>query len=225
MKQTEVAQMKKTIAIILSICFLISLCGCSKEKTKITDYQYMYDGIVKDWNKAATPGHEREDLFGYGQYLYNSYLLLFPRETPSSLNEFYFHWTQSIDVDGYAIYFTSKLSEDNYLAFTKGLDNFNLQHNDETIGLLYDNTHFSLPTYVLQWSKVDQKWEVLEYIMLDEKNHTVVFVYTMGELEYIEEHSTYTVTPSELHFLNEDFSIYEDFENSTYDISFLEYLK
>ena len=85
MKQTEVAQMKKTIAIILSICFLISLCGCSKEKTKITDYQYMYDGIVKDWNKAATPGHEREDLFGYGAYLYNSYLLLFPRETPSSL--------------------------------------------------------------------------------------------------------------------------------------------
>ena len=72
---------------------------------------------------------------------------------------------------------------------------------------------------------MDQKWEVLEYIMLDEKNHTAVFVYTMGELEYIEEHSTYTVTPSELHFLNEDFSIYEDFENSTYDISFLEYLK
>ena len=47
--------MKKAIAIILSICFLFSLCGCSKEKTKTTDYQYMYDGIVKDWNKAATP--------------------------------------------------------------------------------------------------------------------------------------------------------------------------
>ena len=47
----------------------------------------------------------------------------------------------------------------------------------------------------------------------------------MGELEHIEEKSTYIVTPSELNFLTEDFSIYEDFENSTYDISFLEYLK
>ena len=50
-------------------------------------------------------------------------------------------------------------------------------------------------------------------------------VYTMSELEFIEENSTYTVTPQEMNFLEEDFSIYEDFENSTYDISFLEYLK
>ena len=217
--------MKKTIAIILSIFLLFSLCGCSKEKTKITDYQYMYDGIVKDWNKAATPGSERDNLFGYGEYLYNSHLLLFPRETPSTLHEFYFHWSQGIDVDGYAIYFTCQLTDDNYLAFAEGLNNFNIQKSDESTELLYDDTHFSLPAYILQWSNVGEKWEVLEYIMLDKDHNTAVFVYTMSELEFIEENSTYTITPQEMNFLDEDFSIYEDFENSTYDISFLEYLK
>lgn len=130
-----------------------------------------------------------------------------------------------IDVDGYAIYFTCQLSEDNYLAFTEGLNNFSIQNGDKSIELLYDDTHFSLPSYILQWSNVGEKWEVLEYIMLDKDHNTAVFVYTMSELEFIEENSTYTVAPQEMNFLAEDFSIYEDFENSTYDISFLEYLK
>ena len=90
---------------------------------------------------------------------------------------------------------------------------------------MYDTEHFNYPAYILQWNHVGEKWEVLEYIMLDEQERTAIFVYTMSELEYIEEHSSYTVTPSDLHFLDEDFSIYEAFENSTYDISFLEYLR
>ena len=60
--------------------------------------------------------------------------------------------------------------------------------------------------------------------MLDEEKHTVVFVYTMDALEEIEKNSSYTVTPSELDFLTEDFTIYDDFESCTYDISFLDYL-
>lgn len=217
--------MKRTIAVLLLICLLLAMCGCTKEKTRITDYQYMYDGIVKDWNKAATPGYERESLFGYGEYLYNSYLLLFPRETPSTLQDFYFHWTQGMDVDGYAIYFTCQLDEENYGAFADELASFGLQNGDDTTMPLYDDTHFSMPTYILQWCDVGEKWEVLEYIMLDEERNTAVFVYTMSELDLIEENSAYDITPSEMDFLTEDFSIYEDYENSTYDISLLEYLK
>lgn len=219
--------MKRALAFLLLICLLLAMCGCEKEKTDITDYQYMYNGIVRDWNKAATPGHKRESLLGYGEYLYNSYLLLFPREPPSTLQQFYFHWTQGIDVDGYAIYFTCELSEDNYRAFAEGFIHFSLRSGDKTITPLYDDTHFSLPTYILQWSKPGEKWEVLEYIMLDEENHTAVFVYTMGSLGLIEENSAYTVTPSEMNLLTDadSFSVYEDFETCTYDISFLEYLK
>lgn len=217
--------MKQVLIFILIICFVFSLCGCASEKTAVTDYSYIYDGIVKDWNKAAAPGHERESLLGYGAYLYNSYLTLFPRETPSTLQEFYFHWTKLIDVDGYAIYFTYQLSEENYGLFSEELHNFKLQNGEETLEPLYDDSHFSLPAYILQWRDVGEKWEVPEYILLDEQKHTAVFVYTMGELKNIEEHSAYTVTPSEMHFLTENFSIYDDFQNSTYDISFLEYLK
>ena len=185
----------------------------------------MYDGIVKDWNKQASPGHERETLLGFGEYLYNSQLIFFPRETPSTLNEYYFHWTPIIDVDGYAIYFSCALSEDNYIAFYDGLKDFKLQNGEKETAPLYDDTHFDFPTYILQWTEVNKKWEVLEYVMLDNQNRTVVFVYTMSELEYIEKNSAYNVTPTEMHFLDENFSIYDNFEDSTYDISFLECLK
>ena len=217
--------MKKVLVGILIVSLMFAFCGCGKERTDISDYQYMYDGIVTDWNKHATPGCERETLLGFGEYLYNSQLIFFPRETSSTLNEFYFHWTPLIDVDGYAIYFTCVLDEKNYTAFVDELSNFEVSNDTKTNKLLYDTDHFSYPTYIAQWSEVEEKWEVLEYIMLDEAKHTVVVVYTMGELEYIEEHSSYIITPTELHFLEKDFSIYEDFDKCTYDISFLEYLK
>ena len=217
--------MKKVLIALLIVSLLFAFCGCGTEKNDISNYQYMYDGIVKDWNKQATPGYERETLLGFGGYLYNSQLIFFPRETPSTLNEYYFHWTPGIDVDGYAIYFTCALNENNYAAFVDGLKNFEISNSTETKKLLYDTDHFSFPTYIAQWNEVGEKWEVLEYIMLDEANHTAVFVYTMRELEYIEDHSSYTITPSELHFLENDFSIYDDFNNFTYDVAFLEYLK
>lgn len=217
--------MKKSILILLTIFLILTCCSCSEERTDISDYQYMYEGIVKDWNKQAVSGCERETLLGFGSYYYNSYLILFPRETPSTLGEFYFHWSPGMDVDGYAIYFTCVLNEDNYNAFSDGLRNFRLQNGEIEVAPLHDDAHFELPTYILQWKEVGDKWEVLEYVMLDNKKNTVVFVYTMSELEYIENHSSYNVTPSVMNFLDENFSVYDHFEDSTYDISFLEYLK
>ena len=215
--------MKKFLLILITIFIILTCCSCSKERTDISDYQYMYDGMVKEWNKQSSP--DRDTLLGFGEYRYNSHLLLFPRETPSTLGEYYFHWTPGIDVDGYAIYFSCALNEDNYIAFSDGLKDFKLQNGEKETAPLYDDTHFDFPTYILQWTEVNKKWEVLEYVMLDNQNRTVVFVYTMSELEYIEKNSAYNVTPTEMHFLDENFSIYDNFEDSTYDISFLECLK
>lgn len=215
--------MKKLLLVFIAFFIIISCCSCTEQRTDISDYQFIYDGMVKEWNKLSTPN--RDSLLGFGEYLYNSHLLLFPRETPSTLEEFYFHWSAGIDVDGYAIYFTCSLDEEKYIAFSDGLSNFKLQNSEKEITPLYDDTHFELPTYILQWTEVGKKWEVLEYVMLDNDNNTAVFVYTMRELEYIEKNSDYNVTPSEMNFLDENFSIYDDFEDSTYDISFLEYLK
>ena len=219
--------MKRMLALlIIMLCVVLAFCSCGpEERTEVTDYQYMYDGIVDDWNKHST-GKGRDSLLGFGEYLYNSELILFPRETPSTLQEYYFHWTPLIDFDGYAIYFSCVLESSNYYAFANGLEAFEVTNGSKTTKLIYDTEHFSLPTYILQWKRPgDNKYEVLEYIMLDEASHTAVFVYTMTELEYIEANSNYTVTPTELHFLEDDFSIYEEFEGALYDISFLEYLK
>ncbi|MBP3301435.1 MAG: hypothetical protein J6M34_08045 [Clostridia bacterium] len=215
--------MKKVLLVFITVFVLFTGCACSQERTEVSDYQFIYDGIVKEWNKQGSP--DRDTLLGFGEYLYNSHLLLFPRETPSTLEEFYFHWTPGFDVDGYAIYFTCNLNEERYTAFSDGLKNFKLQNGGNEIAPRFDDTHFEFPTYILQWTEVGKKWEVLEYVMLDEKNNTAVFVYTMSELDYIEKNSAYNVTPSERNFLDENFSIYDNFENSTYDISFLESLE
>ena len=219
--------MKKILILLLTACMLLSFTGCSVEKTQTSDYQFMYDGMVKEWNKQAAKNARREDIFGFGEYLYNSYLLLFPRETPSTLEEYAFYWIPGIDVDSYAIYFTCALTDDKYAEFVEGLEGFAITTGEQTAKPLYDTTHFHHPAYILQWRDVGKKWEVLEFILLDEDEHTVVFVYTMHELAWIEEHSDYTVTPSSMYLTKEDFSVYDGFkeDSSTYDLSFLDALQ
>lgn len=206
-------------------------------------YQYTY-AVVEDWNRHSS-GTDRENLFGYGEYLYNSQLLLFPRETPSTLDEYYFGWeAMGFDVDGYAVYFTCRLDEADYRSFAEGLANFAITTDSGVLRPICDTEHFQHPTYILQWLDVDDKWEVLEYIMLDDANRTAVFVYnTIGMRDDIEANSAYTTTPTTLDVLGEHrrtgftfdleslnkhfdgFSIYDNFDTATYDLSFLEYLK
>lgn len=226
--------MKKLLAIVILLCVLC-FSGCTVRKKGAKNYQYMYDGMVDVWNFYASPDFKRDTLLGYGGYLYNSYLILFPRETPSTLTDHFFYWFAAIDCDVYAIYFTCELTENKFNDFLSGLNNFEIINGEESTKPIYDEEHFSLPTYILQWANVGEKWEVLEYVMVDDENNTVVFVYTMSALERIEEYSPYNVTPSELDFLEYNFSIYgkyedndndidDTFENCIYDISFLEYL-
>ena len=151
---------------------------------------------------------------------------------------------QSIDVDYYGIYFTCQLTEEDYAGFASGMANFTMTTKHGTIRPIYDTDNFEHPTYILQWLDEGDKWEVLEYVMLDEENHTAVFVYTMGALEKIEEHSAYAVAPKTMKVLADEqqktdfnfdlpsiqqyfsgFSVYDGFDTATYDLSFLEYLK
>ena len=216
--------MKKIVSILLLFVLTISLSSCSKTKIGIENYQYMYD-VIDDWNKQASPGQERDDLFGYGEYLYNSYLVLFPRETPSTLNDFYFEWTPGIDVDFFAAYFTCQLTDDNYSFFVNELSNVTFKTKEKETKLLFNDKNFEFDAYVIQWLKPGEKWEVLEYILLDDGNNTVVFVYTMGRLNVINDYSSYNIMPKDE--FDEDivgFSIYDDFENATYNIEFLDYL-
>ena len=203
-------------------------------------YQYTYE-IREEWGKEMSKEAREYGLFGYGEYKYNSYLLLFPRETPSTLEEYYFRWEPMMDVDGFAVYFTCKLTEANYACFTDGLAIFAMHTETGDIQPIYDTEHFQHPTYILQWLDADEKWEVLEYIMLDEVNHTAVFVYTtLGMQEKVEVNSSYTTMPSGWDILlpeqkmsealippyhDDGFSIYANFDTATYDLSFLDYLK
>lgn len=224
--------MKKFLSVLLVAVLLLTLTGCPREmRTGKENYQYIYD-VFHDWSKHMT--HEYKNLYGYGEYLYNSYLALFPRETPSTLDEFYFEWLGLMDFDCWAIYFTCALTEENFNAFADGLANFTVTTEAGSRSLLYDTEHFTLPTFIIQWIAEGDSTEVLEYIMLDEENHTAVFVYTMGYLDEIEENSKYTVTPisspremayeagntfeSVSYFWG--YSVYDDFDNLVGDDGF-----
>ena len=232
--------LKKIGTLVLSAACVLSMTGCVKTKNGVENYQYMYD-VVEDWNKHSDPN--REDLFGFGEYLYNSYLLLFPRETPSTLTDFYFYWCTGIDVDDYAAYFTCQLTEEKFDSFVEGLENFTITTEVGSTKLLYDEESFQYPAYIAQWMNYGKKWETLEYVLLDEEQNTVIFVYTMLSLEKIQLHASYNVLPKTANVISEDkenigedityhsegFTIYnyvyDGLEEATYDISFLEYLK
>ena len=104
------------------------------------NYQYTYT-MIEDWNKRTW--NDRENIFGYGEYLYNSHMLLFPRETPSTLEEYYFYWSQSIDVDYYGVYFTCQLTESDYTGCSEGLEHLVLTTEQGTITPTYDTEHFA----------------------------------------------------------------------------------
>ncbi len=235
----------KWLRLAILLAWLLCLGGCtffiwsaigSEERHGPEHYQYTWE-VVQDWNLHTT--NDREDLLGYGEYLYNSYLALFPRETPSTLTEYYFTWDRSMDVDYWGAYFTCEMTPENYAAFAKGLADFTVTTEQGTVSPLLDTVHFAHPAYILQWLDEGQKWEVLEYVMLDEVRHAAVFVYTMGRLEQIEANSACTVTPTTMDILapadtrtdyrglmsQSGFTIYEDFTHAVYDLSFLDYLK
>ncbi len=231
---------KKFALLTFSCISVLVLSSCSVKVTGINNYQRMYT-VVNEWNKQTDSSHRKDNLFGFGEYLYNSYLILFPRETPTKLTDFYFKWSAMIDVDLFAVYFTCQLDETNYVNFINGLNNFSFSFEENTTYLLYDNEHFDYPAYILQWMNPTEKWEVYEYILLDEKNHTFIFVYnTLGGLDDIVKYASYNVEPNcnqedviddELKNVvasnsYDGFSIYL-FKNSTnqiYDNSFLSYL-
>ena len=220
-----------SLLLAVVMLMIISFCISQESRTGTEHYQYIFERSESS----------RNGLFGYGEYKYNSYLLLFPREIPSTLDEYYYRCEPMMDVDGYGVYFTCKLTEENYAGFAEGIENFAMHTEKGDFKPIYDTEHFQHPTYILQWLDADEKWEVLEYIMLDEANHTAVFVYTtLGMQEKVEENSSYTTMPSEWNILSpeqkmseelipnyhdEGFSIYANFDSATYDLSFLDYLK
>ncbi len=229
----------------LAIVGLMLLMETREERIGPEHYQYTF-GVVEEWNqKQLGTENDRKNLFGYGEYLYNSHLLLFPRETPSTLDEYYFAWeSMGFDVDGFAVYFTCRLDEAAWQGFTEGLANFAITMDIGVQRPLYDTEHFQHPTYILQWLDAGEKWEVLEYIMLDAENRTAAFVYnTLGMREEIEENSAYITMPATLDLLGEQsrkgftfdldslnkhfegFSIYDGFETAEYDLSFLDHLR
>ena len=134
-----------------------------------------------------------------------------------------------MDVDEYGIYFTCELDEQSYLNYKNGLESFTIKVRDDCNSLLFDNESFEYPAYIVQWLRPTEKWEVLEYIMLDETNRTVIYVYTMGCLQEIDNNSSYSIMPkvnvknvvsNQNNNINDGFSAYfmSDIEDSYYHV-------
>lgn len=165
-------------------------------KTKTTDYHYIYD-VVNDSNKLNIPSAKKKSLLGYGEYMYNSFLLLTPREAPTSLTSFYFRWRAGMDVDELAYYFECKLNSTSFANYVIGLENFKVNVGGVDHYLIKDEEHFENTTYIVQWLTPSKKWESLEYILVDSENSTVIYVYSFLDcLNKLEEKSSYKIKPN-----------------------------
>lgn len=200
-------------------------------KNKVEDYQFIFD--IADTFKRG-----ERDIIDFGEYKYNSYLILVPRETPSTLEKFYYRWMGGMfDVDAYGFYFECKLEQDKYDNFVDGLDNFSVKVGDTTKKLVKTEDVFDYPTYVAQWWNVGPKWQVFEYIMLDEIENKVIYAFSMSTgYDQIVKNASYNIAPHNgvdiVPREMDSFSIYRDSENNevykldemVYDISFLDNL-
>lgn len=225
--------------LLLGSCVLMPLDALGGEsRDGVKHYQRTWN-VIDDWNRHAIKGHQRDDLLGYGEYLYNSYMALIPRETPSTLADYHFIWNRAIDVDFWGVYFTCQLPEERYAAFAQGLADFTVTANGRTLSLLHDTEHFAYPAYIVQWLAPDEKWEVLEYVLLDDENRTAIFVYTMSSLKELQAKADYNITPTTMEIVPEEqfrtdyvglmgqsgFTIYENFDKAQYDLALLDCLK
>ena len=220
----------KIISITLLLSLALSLVGCGKTRHGVDNYAYMY-GVSEDWSSHHSEA--RENLFGYGERLYNSHLILFPRKAPSSLTDFYFEWKPGAKIDSFAAYFTCTPSLSGYGAFVTALESFEVMTEAGAIKPLEDEKNFFGKAYILQWMDRAEDGPVREYIILDEENHTVVFAYTVAMTGELERNSSYTLNPDadvlSDHYPDNPssylgFSIYSGFEEADYSVDFLKFL-
>lgn len=220
----------KIISLVLLFALALTLAGCTNSRHGVDNYSYMYD-VSEDWSSRHS--ETRENLFGYGERLYNSHLILFPRRAPSSLSDFYFEWKPGAKIDSFAAYFTCTLSLTDYGAFVTALDSFEVMTEAGAIKPLVDEKNFFGKAYILQWMDRGNDGPVREYIILDDENQTVVFAYTVAMTDELEENSGYTLNPGadvlSDHYPDNPssylgFSIYSGFESADYSVDFLEYL-
>ena len=212
---------------LLIVAILIDSLTPPTVRNSIEDYQIIFN--IADTFKIGT-----RKVFGFGEYKYNSYLLLVPKETPSTLEKFYYRWNGGMDVDDYGFYFECKLEKEKFDNYVNGLDNFDIKVGEKTNKLIKTEGVFEFPTYVAQWENVGPKWQVFEYIMLDTDENKVIYAFSMSTgYEEIIKNASYNIAPKNgvdnvPKEMNE-FSIYKDAEEDShyqldemvYDVSFL----
>ena len=214
--------------ISLTSCLDYILLGGTKVRTKISDSQFIY-------NIVDTFKWGEKDIIGFGEYRYNSYLLLVPRDTPPTLQKFYYRWAGGIDVDEYGFYFECKLNKESFNTFENGLDAFSIKLDEVNNSLIKVEDKFDYITYIVQWWNVGPKWQTFEYIMLDEENLTVIYAFSMSVgYDEIVKNARYNIFPNDGidGVLEKSYSVYRNPEtryalkrdDMIYDISFLNYL-
>ena len=240
---------KKIICVLISMVLCFSMAGCVQTYSGAENYHMIFDN-VHEANKTFTKEGQKETLLGFGEYMYCSYMLLFPKEAPDDILEFEYYWSQVIDYDDYGIYFTYSLDDDKYDAFKTKLRDFSVTYKEQVNKPVYLEDTFEYPAYVLSWSEDVDSRGFCEYIMLDDENCRVINVYQLFYgLEELQSKADVNILPKEktcnevyglmpstisfakntgycvYAFLDDDNNMFvPDVESLVYDNSFLESL-
>lgn len=192
----------RTISILLLLVMCVNLAACDGDEGYVntTDYNVIYSN-VENVNKTLVKAAQKETLLEFEEYSYCSYMMLFPRETPDNLGEFYFRWKESIDYDNYSIYFTYTLEKEDYENFKDALANCTFTYGDYENQPIYTDSLFEYPAYILTWTSDSDFGGISEYLMLDDQNRTVINVYRLStSLSSLDELANYAIMPKDSDF-------------------------
>ena len=150
----------------------------------MTSCYYIFGKTVTDSEKydviysVPDNGVKIDTVLGSGGYTYESYLILFPKERPENIEDFYYYVRPGIDYDTHCICFTYTLEKEYFKSVAEEMKNFSVTYNGITNTVIYDETHFDYPAVILAWPNEDfGKCKPAEYILLDYDNCRMINVF------------------------------------------------
>ena len=108
-----------------------------------------------------------------------THFLIFPEEIPAEAEEveYYYQYESGWDRPMSQIYLSYRLNENAYATEQERLSSLNYtDRTGETRSVEYDTTSFGYPAYVT----IDGYDFCYEYALLNEKEHTIVYIYAMN---------------------------------------------
>ena len=193
---------------------------------------------VDDYSIILEKDKDGKDRFSFENDTYNSLLVMFPREKPEELLEFYYYCDGG-GISDYAICFSYKLEENEYNELLNKAKSYKVTYEGVEHKVIYTEDDFYYKAVIFSWDSTYQ--DIYEYSLFDDNNHVVINVFIKGSsISRVQANCNYNIQPiktnfiykyiigSELNGFNDEDLLFNDYgcferDYSSYDYSIFMY--